>query len=325
MMRRALVIHPGSLGDVLLAVPALAHLRALGLAPVLAAAPRIAALLADTGVTAGALDLDGLGLGPLFTGDASPATLAAFRDHHAVVSWMGAGDPTFRAALARLSVPVVVARSAPPPGSGVHVADHLLATLLPLGPPPARCPEVRLAVRGTDRAWAGAWLAERGLPEGDVVLVHPGAGNATKAWPGFPALVRALRADGAPVVVSLGEADAHVARELAAGELPGRLVVADRLAPGQLAALAATARVFAGNDSGPTHLAALAGCPTVAVFGPTDPGVWAPRGRHVRVVRGEAGVAGPWPALETVAGALGAAGGWPDGAGPPRRLMAGAA
>ncbi len=46
------------------------------------------------------------------------------------------------------------------------------------------------------------------------------------------------------------------------------------------------ARVYIGNDSGITHLAAAVGTPVVAVFGPTDPVVWAPRGERVRVVSG---------------------------------------
>lgn len=37
-----------------------------------------------------------------------------------------------------------------------------------------------------------------------------------------------------------------------------------------------------GNDSGITHMAALTGCPTLALFGPTDPVVWAPLGPMAR-------------------------------------------
>ena len=37
--------------------------------------------------------------------------------------------------------------------------------------------------------------------------------------------------------------------------------------------------VFVGNDAGVAHLTAALGTPTVAIFGPTDPRVWAPRGR----------------------------------------------
>src|SRR5207249_3132187 len=49
-------------------------------------------------------------------------------------------------------------------------------------------------------------------------------------------------------------------------------------------------RVFVGHDTGITHLAAAVGTPTVALFGPTDAGVWAPLGTHVRVVQSADGL-----------------------------------
>ena len=52
----------------------------------------------------------------------------------------------------------------------------------------------------------------------------------------------------------------------------------------KVAALLSLCDVFLGNDSGLTHLAAAVGVETVALFGPTDPGEWAPRGRRVTVV-----------------------------------------
>ena len=59
------------------------------------------------------------------------------------------------------------------------------------------------------------------------------------------------------------------------------------LAPRTLAAILAQAGVYVGNDSGVTHLAAATGAPTLALFGPTDPAVWAPIGERVRVLRGD--------------------------------------
>jgi ADP-heptose:LPS heptosyltransferase len=53
-----------------------------------------------------------------------------------------------------------------------------------------------------------------------------------------------------------------------------------------LAAVLAQATLFVGNDSGVTHLAASVGTPTVALFGPTDPGRWAPIGPAVQVLQG---------------------------------------
>jgi ADP-heptose:LPS heptosyltransferase len=44
---------------------------------------------------------------------------------------------------------------------------------------------------------------------------------------------------------------------------------------------------FIGNDSGVSHLAAFIGLPTVAVFGPSDPEIWKPMGRAVKVVRSD--------------------------------------
>jgi len=52
----------------------------------------------------------------------------------------------------------------------------------------------------------------------------------------------------------------------------------------ELACWIARARMYVGNDSGITHLAAAVGTPTLAIFRASDPAVWAPRGAHVRVV-----------------------------------------
>jgi len=46
-----------------------------------------------------------------------------------------------------------------------------------------------------------------------------------------------------------------------------------------LARWLAAASVYIGNDSGISHLAAACGAPVIALFGPTNPRVWAPRGR----------------------------------------------
>src|SRR5207253_1883157 len=51
-----------------------------------------------------------------------------------------------------------------------------------------------------------------------------------------------------------------------------------------LAGVLTRAAVFIGNDSGPGHLSAVLGTPTVSVFLSTDPQVWAPLGPRVRVI-----------------------------------------
>ena len=164
------------------------------------------------------------------------------------------------------ALPVIHASPYPP--AGVHAADHLLRSLEPiLGPLPE--PAVpRLAVPAVPR---------RGI------LIHPGAGAEWKRWPAdrFAALARNLSESGHKVSLIEGPADARaVAVVLDLISLP----VIRPPSPRALATVLAGAELFIGNDSGVTHLAAAVGTPVVALFGPTDPVNWAPRG-NVRIIR----------------------------------------
>jgi ADP-heptose:LPS heptosyltransferase len=53
----------------------------------------------------------------------------------------------------------------------------------------------------------------------------------------------------------------------------------------ELASVMEGCRLFIGNDSGISHMASALGIPTIAIFGPSDPSVWSPRGEKVWVVR----------------------------------------
>jgi len=118
--------------------------------------------------------------------------------------------------------------------------------------------------------------------ERTTLVIHPGSGGASKNWP----LDRFLELAGlvdAPVRIVLGPVEDERG---AAGAIPRNtypVVVTDTLE--SLCGELGRARAYLGNDSGVSHLAAVCGIPTVALFGPTDPAVWRPVGRRVRVVR----------------------------------------
>jgi heptosyltransferase-3 len=57
-----------------------------------------------------------------------------------------------------------------------------------------------------------------------------------------------------------------------------------------LAARFSRAALYVGNDTGPLHLAGAVGCPTVGIYGWTDPAEWAPVGAAVRSVRARDGL-----------------------------------
>jgi ADP-heptose:LPS heptosyltransferase len=301
--RRCLVVHPGALGDVLLAGPALARLRTLGYRPTLAITSRLVELLAASGLADAAVDLETLALHRLFVEVPHPDALRGLNVFDAVVCWIGAGDVSFRANLARMGRPTVVARATPPAESGRHVSRHLLETLAPLGPVPMDLPVAPFRVADAARAAAEAWLAARGIGAGEGIVLQPGAGSPTKQWPGFSGLARWLRENGLPFVTLAGPADhAAVQALLDTGAIRDEIVARDWPLP-DIAALFTVVRATVGNDSGPTHLAAAVGCPTVALFGPTDPAMWSPVGPRVQVIDGRAEGAA-WPGVGRVEATL---------------------
>jgi ADP-heptose:LPS heptosyltransferase len=122
-------------------------------------------------------------------------------------------------------------------------------------------------------------------PAGAVYL-HPGAGKVKNRWAaeGFASVARELLARGADVRLIDGPQDAGTVGAVHAAlgaELP---VVRGETIP-MLAARFARAALYVGNDTGPLHLAGATGCPTVGIYGWTDPAEWAPVGATVRSVR----------------------------------------
>jgi ADP-heptose:LPS heptosyltransferase len=132
-------------------------------------------------------------------------------------------------------------------------------------------------------------LAEAGLQNRDWVAVWPGSGSQGKNWSpaNFAAVASTLREEGVVPVFFQGPADRPAVAEALALMRPPAPPLLTGDSPQVLSGLFERCRFFLGNDSGPTHLAALIGRPTVAVFGPTDPARCAPRGAQVAVLRGD--------------------------------------
>jgi heptosyltransferase-2 len=128
-------------------------------------------------------------------------------------------------------------------------------------------------------------------PGARLVAVHPGSGGERKTWPAanWAGLGKRIARRHPEVTLLLveGEADAAPARAVAEA-WTGLPVVRARLLPlAILAAVLRRASLYLGHDSGITHLAAAARreLPVLALFGPTDPRVWAPPRAGVQVLR----------------------------------------
>src|SRR5437868_2232828 len=128
---------------------------------------------------------------------------------------------------------------------------------------------------------------------GPLICVHPAAGNAMKQWPAdYFALVvdRLIATHGARIALIGAPGEEPIANELlarlrrpeAVTSLVGALPLAD------LPALLARASLFLGNDSGPKHIAAGLGVPTVGVHsGTVDVREWGPIGVNAVAVARE--------------------------------------
>lgn len=140
----------------------------------------------------------------------------------------------------------------------VHTAEHLASAVFWLGVPKAEVPRARLYAKKT-----------AGHP--NCAVLHPFASAPSKAWPveRFVALAHFLEEKHGlePVIVGGGKDDfsAFAGFECLRG------------APlDEVKSLLAGARLFAGNDSGPAHMAAAFGVPSVVLYGTSDAEVWAP-------------------------------------------------
>ncbi len=162
------------------------------------------------------------------------------------------------------------------PGAGGHVVFKNLALLRAMG---VDDPPLRFPLREVDPAVLGE--VRRVLGDAPVALLNPGAAWPNKRWPpdrfgavaahlGERHQIRSLVVWG-PGENALAEAVAAASRGFAKPAPPTSLA--------DLVALARAAALMISGDTGPLHLAAAAGTPTVGLFGPTDPhrnGPWSP-------------------------------------------------
>lgn len=213
---------------------------------------------ADRVRSLGSTGIDLIGL----EGVAPPAhAFELLRGFDSIISWYGYRRPEFRAALAGFNTRFFPAL--PPPESGQHTVDFFLSHALEAGGRPV-APIPRIETPPVE-------------PRG-YAAIHPFSGSPRKNWPleRFRELARSL-STRLPVKWCAGPEEALEGAE--------RL---DNLL--DLGMWLKAAKVYVGNDSGITHLAAAVGVATVAIFGPTDPDVWGPRGPRTRAIRAPGGV-----------------------------------
>jgi len=291
-VNRIAVIHMGALGDLVQILPTLRAIRVKWPAAhiTLIGRPERAAIAQVAGLADACRDFD------------SPASRAAAAEVELVVDFVAPHQPPEQASGPR----VIVVEPLPPAGWTEPAPAWVFretSARLDL-PRVSLTPEVPVPPPLVEAA--RRFLESRSV-RGSYAVIHPGSGSRKKNWPAdrFAEIARRLRGDsGRTVVWLLGPAEIErgLAGEGATGErrgagetgLPGcgfAGTVFSNLPLDLVAGILSQADLYLGNDSGVTHLAAAVrdaggrATPTVALFGPSDVRLWAPRGPQVRIVQ----------------------------------------
>ena len=141
-----------------------------------------------------------------------------------------------------------------------------------------------------DLSWMLSNVERFAVPSPYVLLV-PGSApqHLQKRWPAaqFSQLAQSLFSQGYTPVLLGTEAEADTLREISS-KAASALNLCGQTSLHDIASLARGAVAAIGNDTGPMHLIAAAGCPVVSLFsGTTDPAQSAPKGQKVTVLRSQ--------------------------------------
>lgn len=159
----------------------------------------------------------------------------------------------------------------------VHTAEHLASAMFYLGVPVSDIPRARLHLPPSTAPEA---------PHGRLAIVHPFAATPEKTWPAarFVQLAAHMRdrLGLSPLLIGSDKDDFTPFREF-----PCFLG-----APlDEIKKLMSMASLFVGNDSGPAHMAAAFGLPTLVFFGPSDEVVWRPWRTRYELLKNATGCA----------------------------------
>jgi heptosyltransferase-2 len=305
-MTRVVVRAPNWLGDIVMAMPAIAAVRAAHpgahlaiaapapFADVCAAIPGVDGVVPLTGSGiraigghAAALRAGGFDLAILFTNSFATA-LAASRAGIAE-RWGYRRD--WRGRLLTRAVPTRPGRkgSASTP-AGPHHSAYYLRLTSSLGMPPVDAPTV-LHVPMAAHGRAAALFAEAGVPaDAPVVGFAPGAAyGSAKRWPPerVAGAIAGVVGRGARALLVGAAGDREIAQAIQAALNPvvkaSVLDLVGATDTATLMAVLARCAVVVANDSGAMHVASAVGRPVVAIFGPTDERATAPMGPHTLV------------------------------------------
>lgn len=278
--RKVLVLFPGALGDFVCFLPALARLNEKSERLDLLGRKDFEDIVPPSVQTR---SLERYEVSRLFVPRAHPddQLIRFFGSYDAVYSWTGKNRPEFVDHLYRLTHGRARIFPFRPSLKGIHQMEYYLDCL---GEKSTGDLFAVIPLKKEALEWSLSFIHEKGLEGKAVLALSPGSGAREKNWPldNFRFVSDWWKKEtGGETLLLLGPAE----EERGGYQDFSRCSVAVRGQPlGRVAALLARSNLYLGNDSGVTHLAAALGMETIALFGPSDPHEWSPRGKAVTVI-----------------------------------------
>jgi ADP-heptose:LPS heptosyltransferase len=277
------VFRGGAIGDFVLTIPAIHALwsRYPGHTRQIVGNPGVVRLARPDKI----VDINSPSLIGLYADSARPGEelSSIFGDSAVVLAYTTQHTAAFARRLGASTSARILVHDPRPNGSTEHMTSQLFAPLHACGFADT-LDDPRIELTEDDLEYARRLLgAESGFR---TIVISPGSGGKRKCWPmeRFAAVIEQLVASGWRAVVVLGPAEEHLAGRTCFRS-SDEVIVVQPPDLSRLAGLLHGADLYLGNDSGPSHIAAAVGAPSVILFGPTDPDLWAPRGRSVEVIR----------------------------------------
>ncbi|NLG19175.1 MAG: glycosyltransferase family 9 protein [Fibrobacter sp.] len=267
----ALIYHNGALGDFLNILPSIDYWKKRDKIEeiVLLGKPRFGNLARSCGLINEIWDIESSRFVSLFCDICSEELRCALKRFKKIVLFTHADSPLVKHAVN--AGPDYFYRQDPFPDKPVHISDHHIS-LFSSGIFSEHNFQLKMPTEVLQKARST-------LKSDNSIAICPGSGSRVKNWPfeNFKICASELRNSGYSILWVSGPAEEDLC-------FPVEDIVLKNQDLSLLSALFSMCRGYIGNDSGITHLAAFSGCPVIALFGPSDPKIWSPRGEMVTVL-----------------------------------------
>ena len=272
--KQTLLYHSGALGDFIMTIPAIDYWKKghKSVRLVMLGDPLIGKFATDIGVVHDFLDINKSRFAALFSDKLEPEISKILVQFSQAIAFADSDSPL----IANLRAAGIRCLSQSPfPTGRTRMVDYHLSLFTDVSrlSLEEKTPGIKILPEAIDGSYPAIPL------ETHPIAIHPGSGSAKKNWPfeRFLSVADHFRTKGRPIVWISGPAE----KGLVFPETDYLFANQSLLA---LARFLGRCELFIGNDGGVTHLAAALGCRTIALFGPSDPRIWAPRGRNVTVL-----------------------------------------